>query len=168
MLSRCFAWLCAAAARSCACLARPAGGLALPAAGRRRDPRAQRSGALGKPVPGVSPAAMQMARHVAREMETTNRYAEKLIHNCLKRVREIYFGITAVNWAIAHGAPDGAAFFESASLRFSTRWRDQAPLPGFRRFGGDALRSKATADTLRQIDGELRRLEGPLRDRAVG
>ena len=40
----------------------------------------------------------------------------------------------------AAGAPDGAAFFESASLRFSTRWRDQAPLPGFRRFGGDALR----------------------------
>ena len=32
----------------------------------------------------------------AKEMETTNRYAEKLIHNCLKRVREIYFSITAV------------------------------------------------------------------------
>jgi len=40
----------------------------------------------------------------------------------------------------AAGAADGAAFFESASLRFSTRWRDQAPLPGFRRFGGDAVR----------------------------
>lgn len=36
------------------------------------------------------------AGDVAREMETTNRYAEKLIHNCLKRVREIYFHITAV------------------------------------------------------------------------
>jgi RNA polymerase sigma factor (sigma-70 family) len=36
------------------------------------------------------------AGDVAREMETTNRYAEKLIHNCLKRVREIYFSITAV------------------------------------------------------------------------
>ncbi|PYQ59570.1 MAG: hypothetical protein DMF58_11190 [Acidobacteria bacterium] len=33
---------------------------------------------------------------VAREMDTTSRYAEKLIHNCLKRVREIYFSITAV------------------------------------------------------------------------
>lgn len=36
------------------------------------------------------------AGDVAREMETTNRYAEKLIHNCLKRVREIYLSITAV------------------------------------------------------------------------
>ncbi|HEX9986831.1 MAG TPA: sigma-70 family RNA polymerase sigma factor [Thermoanaerobaculia bacterium] len=34
---------------------------------------------------------------VARELETTNRYAEKLIHNCLKRVREIYLNITTVN-----------------------------------------------------------------------
>ena len=33
---------------------------------------------------------------VARELETTSRYAEKLIHNCLKRVREIYFSITTV------------------------------------------------------------------------
>ncbi len=33
---------------------------------------------------------------VARELDTTNRYAEKLIHNCLKRVREIYFSITSV------------------------------------------------------------------------
>lgn len=37
------------------------------------------------------------AGEVARELETTNRYAEKLIHNCLKRVREIYVNITAVN-----------------------------------------------------------------------
>jgi RNA polymerase sigma factor (sigma-70 family) len=37
------------------------------------------------------------AADVARELETTNRYAEKLIHNCLKRVREIYLSITAVN-----------------------------------------------------------------------
>lgn len=36
------------------------------------------------------------ASDVARELETTNRYAEKLIHNCLKRVREIYISITAV------------------------------------------------------------------------
>jgi RNA polymerase sigma factor (sigma-70 family) len=36
------------------------------------------------------------AGDVARELETTNRYAEKLIHNCLKRVREIYFSITTV------------------------------------------------------------------------
>jgi RNA polymerase sigma factor (sigma-70 family) len=33
---------------------------------------------------------------VAEKLETTSRYAEKLIHNCLKRVREIYFSITAV------------------------------------------------------------------------
>jgi RNA polymerase sigma factor (sigma-70 family) len=37
------------------------------------------------------------ASDVAREMDTTNRYAEKLIHNCLKRLREIYFNITAVH-----------------------------------------------------------------------
>ena len=37
------------------------------------------------------------AGDVARELETTNRYAEKLIHNCLKRVREIYMSITAVS-----------------------------------------------------------------------
>lgn len=36
------------------------------------------------------------ASDVARELDTTNRYAEKLIHNCLKRVREIYMDITAV------------------------------------------------------------------------
>lgn len=37
------------------------------------------------------------ASEVGRELETTTRYAEKLIHNCLKRVREIYNNITAVN-----------------------------------------------------------------------
>src|SRR5204862_833142 len=36
------------------------------------------------------------AADVARELETTSRYAEKLIHNCLKRVREIYLNITSV------------------------------------------------------------------------
>lgn len=36
------------------------------------------------------------ASDVARELETTNRYAEKLIHNCLKRVREIYLNITGL------------------------------------------------------------------------
>ncbi|HUP48534.1 MAG TPA: sigma-70 family RNA polymerase sigma factor [Thermoanaerobaculia bacterium] len=36
------------------------------------------------------------AAEMAREMETTTRYAEKLIHNCLGRVREIYINITAV------------------------------------------------------------------------
>jgi hypothetical protein len=34
----------------------------------------------------------------------------------------------------------GAPLFESVSLRFATRWRGQEPLPGFSRFGGDALR----------------------------
>jgi RNA polymerase sigma factor (sigma-70 family) len=33
---------------------------------------------------------------IARDLDTTTRYSEKLIHNCLKRVREIYFSITAV------------------------------------------------------------------------
>ena len=37
------------------------------------------------------------ANDVARELETTSRYAEKLIHNCLKRVREIYLNITSVS-----------------------------------------------------------------------
>ena len=36
------------------------------------------------------------ASEVGRELETTTRYAEKLIHNCLKRVREIYMSISAV------------------------------------------------------------------------
>jgi RNA polymerase sigma factor (sigma-70 family) len=36
------------------------------------------------------------ASEVARELDTTTRYAEKLIHNCLKRVREIYMNISAV------------------------------------------------------------------------
>lgn len=36
------------------------------------------------------------AADMAVELETTSRYAEKLIHKCLKRVREIYLKITAV------------------------------------------------------------------------
>jgi len=36
------------------------------------------------------------ANDVAEKLETTSRYAEKLIHNCLKRAREIYTRITAV------------------------------------------------------------------------
>lgn len=36
------------------------------------------------------------ATEVANELGTTVRYAEKLIHNCLKRVRDIYVNITAV------------------------------------------------------------------------
>ena len=36
------------------------------------------------------------ASDVAREVDTTHRYAEKMIHNCLKRMREIYMTITAV------------------------------------------------------------------------
>jgi RNA polymerase sigma factor (sigma-70 family) len=41
------------------------------------------------------------ASDVARELETTNRYAEKLIHNCLKRAREIYISITTVGKDLA-------------------------------------------------------------------
>ena len=36
------------------------------------------------------------ASDVARELDTTLRYAEKLIHNCLKRVREIYLKMMRV------------------------------------------------------------------------
>jgi hypothetical protein len=36
---------------------------------------------------------------------------------------------------------DSASFFESLSLRYGVRFRDQEPLAGFRPFGGDALRS---------------------------
>ena len=34
------------------------------------------------------------APEVARKLDTTNRYAEKLIHKCLKRAYEIYAGLT--------------------------------------------------------------------------
>ncbi len=40
--------------------------------------------------------------------------------------------------ALAPGQPHGPAFFSSVALRFGIRYRDQPPLPGFRRFGGDA------------------------------
>jgi len=36
------------------------------------------------------------AADVGRELDTTTRYAEKLIHNCLKRLREIYSSISVV------------------------------------------------------------------------
>lgn len=36
------------------------------------------------------------AAEVAKELDTTNRYAEKLIHNCLKRAHEIYLILTEV------------------------------------------------------------------------
>jgi hypothetical protein len=36
--------------------------------------------------------------------------------------------------------PEGGAFFAGVGLRFGIRQRDQAPLPGYRRFGGDAFR----------------------------
>jgi RNA polymerase sigma factor (sigma-70 family) len=36
------------------------------------------------------------ANDIAKELETTPRYAEKLIHNCLRRAREIYTNITAI------------------------------------------------------------------------
>lgn len=36
------------------------------------------------------------APEVAKKLETTNRYAEKLIHKCLKRAFEIYSGLVGV------------------------------------------------------------------------
>ncbi len=41
--------------------------------------------------------------------------------------------------ALAASQPDGAPFFAALSLRFGLRFRDQEPLPGFHRFGGDDL-----------------------------
>ena len=40
--------------------------------------------------------------------------------------------------AFAAADPSGAALFASVGLRFAIRYRDQAPLPGYARFGGDA------------------------------
>lgn len=40
---------------------------------------------------------------------------------------------------LAAGYADSAPFFESLSLRWGIRFRDQAPLPGFRPFAGDYL-----------------------------
>ena len=42
-------------------------------------------------------------------------------------------------WAASQ--PGGAPFFSAISLRFGLRFRDQAPLPGYARFGGDSLQS---------------------------
>jgi hypothetical protein len=39
----------------------------------------------------------------------------------------------------AASQPDGAPFFSALALRFGLRFRDQAPLPGYDRFGGDAF-----------------------------
>lgn len=36
------------------------------------------------------------AVELARELSTTNRYAEKLIHTCMKRAREIFMNLTAI------------------------------------------------------------------------
>jgi hypothetical protein len=40
----------------------------------------------------------------------------------------------------APDAPSGAGFFGAVALRFGIRYRDQPPLPGFARSGGDTLR----------------------------
>ncbi|MGA7616682.1 MAG: sigma-70 family RNA polymerase sigma factor [Thermoanaerobaculia bacterium] len=36
------------------------------------------------------------APEVATDLDTTNRYAEKLLHKCLKRIQEIYFSLDEV------------------------------------------------------------------------
>jgi len=41
--------------------------------------------------------------------------------------------------ALAAAQPYAAGFFASLALRYGIRYRDQAPLPGYRRFGGDAF-----------------------------
>ena len=43
--------------------------------------------------------------------------------------------------SIAAAQRDSAAFFASLALRFGVRFRDQEPVAGYRRFGGDAFRS---------------------------
>lgn len=40
---------------------------------------------------------------------------------------------------VAGRFPDGGSFFESFSLRWGARFRDQAPLPGYARIGGNGL-----------------------------
>jgi hypothetical protein len=40
---------------------------------------------------------------------------------------------------LAAGQPEAAPFFSAAALAFGIRYRGQPPLPGYRRFGGDAL-----------------------------
>jgi len=40
---------------------------------------------------------------------------------------------------LAAGRPEGSTFFAALALRFGLRYRDQPPLPGFQRRGGDAL-----------------------------
>jgi hypothetical protein len=42
--------------------------------------------------------------------------------------------------SVAANQEDSGPFFAALSLRFGTRFRDQAPLPGFAPFGGDAAR----------------------------
>jgi len=41
--------------------------------------------------------------------------------------------------AFAATGPSGAPFFGALGLRYAIRYRDQAPLPGYARFGGDAV-----------------------------
>jgi Predicted membrane protein (DUF2079) len=43
--------------------------------------------------------------------------------------------------AVAAAQTDSESFFSTLSLRFAIRFRDQTPIAGFRRFGGDAFRS---------------------------
>jgi hypothetical protein len=43
--------------------------------------------------------------------------------------------------AVAAAQTDSEPFFSTLSLRFAIRFRDQTPIAGFRRFGGDAFRS---------------------------
>jgi hypothetical protein len=59
--------------------------------------------------------------------------------------------------AFMAASPGSAPFFESLGLRFGIRFRDQAPLPGFRRFGGDAMQdwdeSPGVLPTVRLVAG---------------
>ena len=57
-------------------------------------------------------------------------------------------------WAAS--TPEGAVLFSGVGLRFGIRYRDQPPLPGFRRFGGDAFRDW---DVNPEARPELRLLE---------
>jgi RNA polymerase sigma factor (sigma-70 family) len=50
---------------------------------------------------------------VARELETTTRYAEKLIHNCLRRVREIYKSIVVVEHQAVTSPDAGSHAFDN-------------------------------------------------------
>jgi hypothetical protein len=72
---------------------------------------------------------------------------------------------------------DGLPFFSAVGLRFGLRFRDQAPLPGYRRFGGDAYQDwdergraagRAAAERWREAGASRRCTRSAARPRRAG